>query len=349
MPHHPDTIRPRAFTLVEMTLSIAMASLVFAGLTSAMLVAARGAGTGALNAVDAQRALEIISADIAAATACSGISATSLTLVVPDRTGDGVAETIGYSWSGVAGAPVLRTVNGASANLISGAKAFSLSADTLIQTLPTTYDTSNEILLASYTTPPLLGGVISITTSGWVGEYIQPSFPSNAVTWSVTRARVKVRAGGSSSDSARIELCNTSGGFPTTVIDYSIIKETDLPGSLAWRDFAFSNVTGRVPGSAVCLVLQSNSGSNACDVLTQSLSLAIFNTNMVRSNNGGSSWYAPLTQDMLFELYGTYTTAQPAKTQTVLSAVHLSLQPSSDATTLVRSAALALNQPVVSP
>ena len=94
MPPHPKPNRAGAFTLVEMTLAVSMASLVFAGLTSAMLVAARGAGTSALTAVDAQRALDILCADVAAATACSGITSTSLTLVVPDRTGDGVAETI---------------------------------------------------------------------------------------------------------------------------------------------------------------------------------------------------------------------------------------------------------------
>jgi hypothetical protein len=59
-------------------------------------------------------------------------SATQISLVVPDRTGDGAADTVRYSWSGTVGAPLQRQINGGTAEtLLETVQAFGLTYDTV--------------------------------------------------------------------------------------------------------------------------------------------------------------------------------------------------------------------------
>jgi type II secretory pathway component PulJ len=115
------TRRSAGFTLIEAVLSVAITAVIGLSLTGIMVMAQRalaGGSAEADQAYKADRAMQMILTDINLATSMPARSATSITLVVPDRDGGGQPETIIYSWDGVAGHPLTRTYNGGTATTL---------------------------------------------------------------------------------------------------------------------------------------------------------------------------------------------------------------------------------------
>jgi prepilin-type N-terminal cleavage/methylation domain-containing protein len=105
----------RGQTLIELIVVLAISSLIFGAImltTSSSLQAMdhisqrNGVDQAALHAVNR------ISIDLGTALELKQTDPTTLKLTVPDITGDAVDDEIVYSWSGTAGAPLLRSVNG---------------------------------------------------------------------------------------------------------------------------------------------------------------------------------------------------------------------------------------------
>ncbi len=95
--------------------------IILAGIVGVMFLAYGGLSSGADktdNMSRQSRAIQMITLDLSLATALSQQSAEAVTLVVPDRNGDGQPETIRYSWSGTPGDPLTRQVNGSPAAII---------------------------------------------------------------------------------------------------------------------------------------------------------------------------------------------------------------------------------------
>jgi Tfp pilus assembly protein PilW len=109
------------FTLIEAVLGTAIAVIILAGIVGVMFIAYQGLSSGADKAdrmSRQSRAIQMITLDLSLATALSEQSAEAVTLVVPDRNGDGQPETIRYYWSGTPGDPLTRQVNGSPAAVI---------------------------------------------------------------------------------------------------------------------------------------------------------------------------------------------------------------------------------------
>lgn len=121
----------RGYTLIEMVLAAAAASLLMGGLASALLISGKTMTADGPASSDANRAglvLGQVGRDLRHALRFSERTATATTFAVPDRTGDGKPETIRYSWSGVLGAPLLYQYNGGTAvSVLSDVKQFRLS------------------------------------------------------------------------------------------------------------------------------------------------------------------------------------------------------------------------------
>ena len=123
--------RPSAgFTVLEMVIASASAVVLMGGLSSALYIGAQSldvsAGTQAETRTS-NAALAIIKRDLQEAISISELSnapnplpdplpdpltPTAVTLTVPDRDGDNIPETIRYSWSGIANAPLRQEYNG---------------------------------------------------------------------------------------------------------------------------------------------------------------------------------------------------------------------------------------------
>lgn len=135
---------------------IAMAILMGA-MTSAILIASQaipGKDPARAQSQAAAYALASMQRDLAWATSITALSATDVTVVIPDR-GHGAAgpETVRYYWSGVAGDPLYRRYNGNTASvLVTNLASFALTWTPKIGTLA---GVPKVALLAS---APLLGG-----------------------------------------------------------------------------------------------------------------------------------------------------------------------------------------------
>ncbi len=124
--------RSRAgYTLIEMIVSISSASILMAGMGSAVFLS-----TEAFNAsempvaqrVDAAQVQRQILDDLRYASSFSARTANAVTFTVPDRTGDGRPETLRYAWSGTAGDPLTYSLNGSSPlTLLGSVNSLSLS------------------------------------------------------------------------------------------------------------------------------------------------------------------------------------------------------------------------------
>lgn len=126
------------FTLIEAVLGTAIAVIILAGVVGVMFLAYSGLSSGADKADNMSkqtRAIQMITLDLSLATALSERSTEAVTMVVPDRDGDGQPETIRYRWSGIPGDPLTRQVNGSPAVAIAeDVHQFSLAY--LLRTLP---------------------------------------------------------------------------------------------------------------------------------------------------------------------------------------------------------------------
>lgn len=107
----PSPRTRRAFTLIEMTIAIALTGIVSAGLMSALLFSIKAipaAGDAGLTAARLDAASEFILADAMLASAVSG-TASKITFTVPDQTGDAATDTVVYT---VESGRLTRVLNG---------------------------------------------------------------------------------------------------------------------------------------------------------------------------------------------------------------------------------------------
>jgi Tfp pilus assembly protein FimT len=105
----------QGYTLLELTISLPLLTLLMLGMGSAIHIAARAvpsSSTPTSATVAAAATVDRLTGELNYATSVTVASPTSITFVTPDRTGDGAAETVRYSWSGTAGAPLLSSFNG---------------------------------------------------------------------------------------------------------------------------------------------------------------------------------------------------------------------------------------------
>lgn len=104
----------RAFTLIEVLVSTAISTILFAAIGSCLLIASRSypsLSSPLAQAIVATQATDQMAADLRFANKVVSGSTKSLIFTVADRTGDGVDEVIGYVWSGNAGEPLQRYFN----------------------------------------------------------------------------------------------------------------------------------------------------------------------------------------------------------------------------------------------
>jgi hypothetical protein len=335
-----------------MVLACVIVAVILFGMHSAMLLATRAnpdrSGRNYAS-VQGGMAIDRLSADLSMATAMTSMTPTSIEFTVPDRNGDNTPETINYSWSGSPGDPLTCTVNGGTpANVALNVNEFALTYDKRSQQRSTTYTESGEIVLAAYDGLGLLNlGDFAVDSSDFVGQYFLPTLPAQAASWRVTRVKFLARQHSGTTGEARVQLRTFSSPTPQLILEEKIMSESSLPTSYQWQEFAFSGVSGRPPGTPLCLVIQWNKDTQACDVQYQLLGGLAANAGLVKTSNGGSSWSIPLAQDMPFYIYGTYSTQDPVAYDYWLTGVRCSLRCGNDTTSRVRTSMRLLNQPQV--
>jgi type II secretory pathway pseudopilin PulG len=127
------SIRSRrpGYTLVELMVSVGMASLLMGSLASVMYCAGRTLDHDddkSIQTKQANDAFDDMAMDLAHATGFTERTSHAVTFQVPDRNNDSLSETIRYSWSGTLGDPLQIAYNGGTpATLVANVQALNLS------------------------------------------------------------------------------------------------------------------------------------------------------------------------------------------------------------------------------
>lgn len=106
--------RPAAYTLVELVISSAIATILVGGMTSSIYLASQALDVTedtTTNHSRTTRALDQLVRDLRHAREFTERTSTAMTFTVPDRDGDGHRETLRYAWSGTSGDPITFAMN----------------------------------------------------------------------------------------------------------------------------------------------------------------------------------------------------------------------------------------------
>lgn len=345
----------RAHTLIELVAAMIASVFLLMGLGSIMFIARQVAYTPS----DATRRSE--AADIASqicdelryATIVIQQTSHILEFVVNDRNADGTAEKIRYEWSGAAGAPLRKIVNGGTAvNVLAAVNDFTLA---LQQTPKTTaYATTNvsaeQLLLTTAT--PVSAAQLDINTLSFVAQVITPasfpSVPANATSWNLTKLEFYGRKSGPATDSLLVQIRPTGEpyDFPSSnVLGQAAIAESTLTSSAGWNIVTFASPIPDLAFSRnYAVVWCQTTGTGSAAQVTYNDSTP---TGESESSDSGASWNYMSTRQAFVKIYGTYTT--PGTTYNVtryyVSSVRFTLQTGSQGNSRVDASAPMRNLP----
>jgi len=304
----------RAVTLVEMVVSLGITSIILCACGSVMLLASRvmgisAAGPGVSRAV-ADAAADQVAADLQMALQITERTATAVTFTVPDRNSDGTPETLRYAWAG-AGSPLTRQYNGQPAPAASMAENVQLfNLDWLLKAAgPLPPVESPEQLLVSRDWPTSGDRHnYTIKSNAWAAEYFQPVLPANALSWKITRVKVKLARNGTHTGTMTIGVAFADGAMKpaSNTLDSLNVDVVTLSPTSTWVEFASSCLEGLDPAVGMCvLVTTTDSQPGVVEYDDQGPTV---NMTWYTSANLGSNWSVGSGRNVLqLCVYGTVT------------------------------------------
>ena len=343
-------------SLIEMTVSLAILSIVAAAIGSAILIAGKAVPDGsgpAQCAIRAAGAADRIAAELQYATAVTAYTDKCIEFILPDRNGDGNPEAVRYEWSGLQGDPLTCTWNkGTARTVLTDVRQFRL--DFNLQTVSRQRPSGNEsgeILLAGNEAVTDLGDY-GIKNGQYGGQYFKPSLPADALSWSITRVKFKAKSTGADKGITNVQLCDaTAGGLPgDSLLGEQLLDESTLPKTYVWQEFTFVGIGGLHPDRGACLVLSRVLDSVSCKVEYQNKNATAPDTVLLKSTDQGVTWSQQTGQSLQFYVYGTVTTAGTPIVQNTcyLKGASLVLRAGKEAASAVRTYVSLVNCPEVS-
>ena len=346
----------RAFTLVELVLSMAVMSILLGGLASAMIIATRAipnreSALGA--AMDSAYATDQLAGELVVAKSFSVRSPTVVEFKVDDRNNDGVDEVIRYEWPGTPGDLLTRKYNSdAAVPVIENVNEFGLQYDISpveTETTPPPGESGETVFFNVTGTT----GVIdcAIDDKKWVGQYFKPTLPADATVWKVTRVKLQARIHGGNKGISNIQLqsANASNLPSGTLIDEEKLFENTLENGYLDQEINFANAGGLAPAAGICLVVKWIKDAHSCDIQVFTGTIPFSGTNAVTTTNAGTTWSTQATQSMVVTIYGTYTAPGAPQTTTVnyLTGVRIRLRAGTETSSAAETKVRILNEPEV--
>ena len=333
------------FTLLELVISLSITSILLMAVGSAVMMAAKALPDP--DTPDNETALPArVVADIAAELqlALSFIFRDSDTVefTVADRNGDDVAETIRYDWSGTAGDPLTRRYNGGPVTtVIAAVKEVGFLYDTKIVNEQETRE-SAEVLLDGLASP-LENKAYTIVPSLWVGQYIQPSLPAGATSWTVTRIQIQMQDSPSAGHAVWVQLRTTDpAGLPTPLVLEQYYADA-MGSSMIWQEFFFDDIPPLPADEGLCLVIKWAAGDDGANVRYTTTA-----GNRIKTGDAGALWQLAADKSLLYAVYGTYEQIVTVAT-TYLTGIRIRIRTGSDPATRVETTAPLLHIQDITP
>lgn len=294
-------------TLIEMVLSLSLLTVVMVSAGSAMMFAARAtpdADSAGTTIITDSAALGQIAEDIALAKYVFELKANAVTVIVPDRTGDGVPDRIRYAWAGNAGDPLTYQLNSdAAVTLIDSVETFTLGYTLSASTysIPPAFVYGAERLVARFDAN-VSGGDEQVSSSNWYGQAItSPTLSADAIGFRPTRADLYAGWTNPKDGQADVTLRERSGNLPGG-ISYAkfTMLESSLSGATFWETRDFTSTSTVPAGQDLALTLTFTGGSGSVLGIRSNSS----GSGMLRSSDSGSTWGVDSGKTLVYRLYG---------------------------------------------
>lgn len=352
---HPFRRRRRGHTLVELMTAAISSGMLLAGLGSVMLIANQVANTpvASTDRVAASKAVSDLANDLRYATFFVTRTSHALEFVVADRNNDGSGERIRYEWSGVPGAPLLKTINGGTpVTVVDAVQDFALSYVIVGETSSYTPTTeSAEAVLASNSASPT-GSNYEINQDVFLAQRIDPTafsaVPAGAQSWNATRVDFYGHRNGNG-DTIRIQL--RSAGEPANrptgeVLGEVATLEDNLTSAAGWNTITFASpVRGLSLYRPYSVVWRGTTGETgtAGSLLRDSTAASGVN----QSIDAGATWTYTAAARVFYRVYGTYNTPGTTVnvTRNYVSRVNVSLQSGDAANSRIDGSVPLINRP----
>jgi prepilin-type N-terminal cleavage/methylation domain-containing protein len=338
------------FTLIEVVMSLLVLSILMIAVEASLVASTKAIPdpTSITSAITAGASVtNRITGELAYALSVTEMTANAITFTVADRNGDGAPETIRYAWSGTAGDPLTRQYNGGTPVAIASSLR-SLRLDYDKTSIPYyTYSEGDETTVYSFTNL-LLAQDVSVKSDSCPGQYFVPSLPSSAVTWRVTRVKIRAskRSGGSGVTKVQLRTATPAGTPTNTILDEATMLEDNLDSNYFWVEFPFSTNAGLDPNKPYCIVLQWVSDAEAAQIQKNTLSLLSV-AKYLKGKSDGTSWTTSGLDNMCIYVYGRPMQQNAVSYNYLLQNVRLSLQTSSNQKSAVATSLKLLNAPQV--
>jgi Tfp pilus assembly protein PilW len=295
-------------TLVELVVAMVISTFLLAGLGSVMLIARQIAYTpsAAIRRTQSADAINQMADELRYATLILQQTSRSLEFLVNDRNADGTSEKIRYEWSGTAGDPLYKTMNGGTpVAVIQNVLQFQLDYTTVNKTTPvtTSVDTAEATLVSLSSGSG--NATEAVSTSNWLAQHIDPqSFPASvggvnrasATSWNATR--VDFQANNSQPLTVGLRETGETNG-PTNIV----LNKVDLASANANTATFSPSIRGLSFARKYAVVFRSDSAS-AANVVMKNLSGA---RTAFRSADREVSWQLYPDRQAICTVYGRYT------------------------------------------
>ncbi len=337
-------------TLLEFVASLTIFGLLIVGMQSSVAVAVKSipSSSSPISLQSrAQSAMECMLVDLQSALFVSELTSNSIAFTVPDRNGDKRSERLRYAWSGLAGAPLTRQINGGPAAIVIPS-VYSCSLTPQFESETISYpsvavEDAAESLLIDYSqvVQPLEHDV---TSSLAIGQRLALDLPSNAYAWRPTRIQFPARYA-SLLGAAAVQLRSNGSSYSpgTDVWQQQFISWLTLAANYTWHSFSFADVEPLPSGGSFSLVLQRSLGSRAVTLLSSDS-----NHGLLKGSGNGSVWELQDGRGLVCQVFGKLWRSTETRTLTIkkVAAVEIDLRTTQALPVLHYNVAL-LNKPDV--
>lgn len=290
-----------------MVLSMSLLALVLGAATAVVAFAARSAPDPEdplAEQITLQSIADQIALDAGDASEVELIGKHELHLVCDDITGDAVADTIVYSWSGVAGEPLVRALNGVDRVLIPEVEGLAFTASGVLlgvegASIPTTLTGQT---IASVPQVGALGSSYAVRSNP-VAQRFKARVPSSATEWSLTSVSLWLERDGVAESQGVVQICVDNSGVPGSVLAQRSFLEASLSSTPRRETFPIS-LTGLDPDAAYWIVVRTSVLLSPCDVLEADGSIASDAEGLARWNSSKSTWVVSADKSLVFTVQG---------------------------------------------